>query len=217
MDYNANNICIGCRNLYYLSNTNTCRRNPDFCQIADSLGFCTSCALDYYANQEGICEKALEIRFCRDYDRLTNVCLRCQDLYYLSNPQTCVKNPLHCLEANSSGMCSRCATGYALSEGYCFIFLDFCDFYDKNSGFCSRCASGYTLSEGRCTRKVNYEFCLSRAFGFCNRCIARYYWSSLYCSPYPAYCSNVDFKGNCLGCCYGSTLIDGKCIANQDR
>ena len=93
--------------------------------------------------------------------------------------------------------------------------IDYCSMY--GGSLCISCQDGYELDGGRCVSVTKYEYCLRSVPGGCSRCIMRYYWGNQYCQAYPAFCVNVDFTGRCLSCCFGSSLVDGRCVANEHR
>lgn len=38
-----------------------------------------------------------------------------------------------------------------------------------------------------------------------------------FCKPYPEFCTNVDLLGNCISCCFGSRLDNGRCVGTSLR
>ncbi len=68
--------------------------------------------------------------------------------------------PTNCSTCNSDGTCTKCNTGYYLSNGTCVAEKSCgsnCSVCDKTTGKCTTCASGYSLINGRCNKLEQIE------------------------------------------------------------
>lgn len=127
----------------------------------------------------------------------------------------CVPN--FCSSYNySSGVCETCNSGYTLSLSVkrCFVIIVFCVSY-TDTGLCSRCQDGYTITNNgiSCipTAPPVIPSCFAQNNKNCTRCRHRYFLDQQICSAYIPYCINIDPYGKCISCCFGSTLVNGRC------
>lgn len=103
--------CRFCNAGFYLKADNTCERMIVNCEVTDSqTGRCTQCIAGFIIYEEQ-CVK--EIIGCQIYNRSTSytTCTQCIQNYNLTN-NMCFTLPPRCIELNSSGLCSKCQTGY---------------------------------------------------------------------------------------------------------
>lgn len=147
--------------------------------------------------------------FCLSYTN--GYCSSCPSFSLLQRNR-CVPN--FCSNYNYNvGVCESCNTGYILSATVkrCFLIIQWCLAY-SDQGLCLQCQNGYTLSSnGLSCSSVSVPACYAQSGSVCNRCQYRYYLSSQMCSAYLPYCINIDPLGNCISCCFGSTLVRGSC------
>lgn len=103
----TNNVCVTCKDSFYIDTYGQCRPNPINCKVANQFGQCTNCIAGYTLIN-GIC--TVEILYCQTYNNINSqiVCQQCYPGYYLRDPFTCVRLPNGCAVANSTGFCLQC-------------------------------------------------------------------------------------------------------------
>lgn len=117
----------------------------------------------------------------------------------------CYKYPDYCQTFNTSNLsCLQCITGYQLSSGSCV------------TNFSTNCLYYNPLSASQCytCKKAFYEYWINPTTGQINSGLMIV---DNFCKTYPDYCTNVDLLGNCISCCYGSKLDNGKCVGTSLR
>ncbi|GAB1227985.1 hypothetical protein ENUP19_0367G0018 [Entamoeba nuttalli] len=196
------NNCVECADGYYLTSSSLCQS----CSTFNGNGKCyacniTSCSLcgSGMTIDNGMCQPCSVLPHCKLCDSSSNKCSMCENGYYLSNSQQCVKCPNSCALCSSENECSECNTGYYLDGITCkgCSTIDGCqDNQCTTTGLCTKCVSNsYILESGRCT------LCSSK-YQNCSTCNST---SCLSCNSdnYPAsqiHCLSCDSLSGCSDC-----------------
>ena len=119
-----NEKCVKCYNGSYLTANGDCRANDPYCSSFNLATFTCDACYQGYSVTNGICQPVPvvtnTIPNCVEYDNNQN-CLKCFNLYYLSN-NTCVEvNPLCKTYDSSNGNCLSCFSVFSLTNGTCVL------------------------------------------------------------------------------------------------
>lgn len=212
------------------SNSNTCDRcmagylptaDGKLCMLINCLRMdqtgrtCVNCQPPFAWNGQ-YCVYTTD--FCSLYNYNIGYCTNC--LAYTSlDRNRCVPN--YCNNYSyDTGLCVTCNSGYTLYNRLCYLIIQYCIAYGQPN-LCTRCQTGYSLSSNGLTCQVDNVPTIPSCFAqsstnVCNRCMFRYYEGAQMCSAYLPYCINIDPLGNCISCCFGSTLLNGKCVRDSN-
>jgi len=80
----------------------------------------------------------------------TMFCVACNVNFILDKKHGCQAHVEHCAEYPTSGVCSKCVSGYFLYDNVCYKVKGNCDMYDEKTKVCSKCASEYQLRNNEC-------------------------------------------------------------------
>lgn len=209
----SNGVCYQCASGFRVSSNGLYCMYLN-CQVqtqADTI--CQQCAsgFTWFNNQE--CRYLTD--FCLSYS--LGVCISCESFAANLQFNRCI--PAFCTSYDYiAGKCRGCSSGYTLAYDRCLANIANCMNYTVNGG-CATCATGFSLSNGAC---MGYQApnCLSMSSSStCSRCLYRFYRNdqlstSNTCQSYSPFCVNIDPMGNCMSCCFGSTLVNGACQRN---
>ena len=174
--------------------------------------YCRQCLPSFTWYNNSYCR--FESRFCLSYSNISGICNNCQSFARNFTQNHCV--PDYCSFFDfAAGRCTSCSSGYTLAFHRCFRIIINCSTYAPD-GTCSLCANGYSYINGVCQRP-QVPNCFYPSPSSCDRCLYRYYRNDGYpaaetCFAYPQYCINIDPLGNCISCCFGSNLVNGRCV-----
>jgi hypothetical protein len=92
IETDKNNVCTKCVKGYYLDSSSQCKVIDQQCQIFNYNTFkCDQCYKGYVLSTANSCELvpvlSVTIQNCVSYDISGQTCLKCYDLFYLSNNQ----------------------------------------------------------------------------------------------------------------------------------
>jgi hypothetical protein len=121
---NANGVCTKCSTGYYLDSQSNCQPIDAFCQTFNyTTALCAACYKGYLLNASNQCALAptitASIQNCITYDSAGQNCIKCFNLYYLSNNQCIAANPLCKTFDPANGNCLTCYSSFTLSNGQC--------------------------------------------------------------------------------------------------
>lgn len=125
--------------------------------------------------------------------------------------------PQFCSNYNyQQGICLTCSQNYILLSKRCYPSIQFCQQY-TSLGTCQQCSSGYTPTTNglQCT-STQVPGCFAPNSNSCDRCMYRFFENGTQCTEYVKYCINIDPLGQCISCCFGSSLINGTCVRDQN-
>lgn len=126
----------------------------------------------------------------------------------------CYTLPPRCIELNSSGMCSKCQTGYNPiiqgTESICIFTVSNCITYNRQ-GRCTLCARNFVLQKNVCNFFV--QGCQDLSNNTCVRCLPGFYLRNGFCTT-DANCITVE-NALCTKCIDGFRLVNGLCVKNS--
>lgn len=179
-----------------------------FCSIYDpATGICQKCIDNYVPTSNGLECKLVN---CLNASADGRSCLACIPGYILTYG-LCVKQIQiqFCDSYNlTTGICVRCASGYApTADGKLCILIN-CQQMDPTGLSCVTCISPFQWNGQWCVFIT--DFCSAYNNGYCSNCL---YSTSLQKNRcVPNYCSNYNYdSGFCLTCLSGYTLYNKLC------
>jgi hypothetical protein len=156
--------CTSCLPGFYLS-SNTCvpNRALNCLTFSTSENKCTSCNENSYMDlADGSC-KVYSVSNCSMNHPFNNLCVACENGYYLSEGQCILYSAMNCAGFSLySDNCVSCRPGnyLSLSDGSCKKYTkENCSGYLSNDDKCSGCISGFYLANGFC-KVYTVENCL---------------------------------------------------------
>jgi hypothetical protein len=221
-------VCINCGNGYYINNYGQCRANPINCQFSNQYGVCLQCIGGYALQTNGVCSQ--QIASCLNYTTQNGqyICSSCMIGYYLKDPYTCLMLPNGCSQANSSGYCLQCYSGYSLNQnGICYTVVSNCKTYQLSTGICLecipnyylninqtcqciQCSQGYVLIQGACFATLPFCTNYSTTIYACLQCASGYYLYNNTCYQMPYACLSMN-GSQCASCMQGYQIYNGLC------
>ena len=168
-----NNICVqDCpEGTYADSTTKTCLNCSDNCKYCSNYNYCVNCNENYYLfnnicvdkcpnnyinqniNNKNICKKCTKnCTICSSLNN--NMCLTCEDNYYLYQGQCTKICPINYFKNDINKTCDYCN-------------IDNCSYCNDN--YCITCDKGYLLHNGSCVKKCPLGY---RSNGIlCEKCL----------------------------------------------
>lgn len=144
---------------------------------------CTLCDTLFYL-RNGSCIGRRVTTGCRSYVATDDKCTACLSNFYLNEQGVClafIVGITNCDVYSDSTNCSRCRSGYFLSDNTCTVvdaatLIERCIHY-SNATTCSVCDSGYVLTGNTCTQSIAQNCNTYVDVNNCSSCPTGYYLS----------------------------------------
>jgi proprotein convertase subtilisin/kexin type 5 len=221
--------CTACYDSFYLSPQATCLRLDPLCKTysADQRQ-CASC-YNGYSLYQGQCLVASQVPSTNSdpYCIATQgvYCITCANGYFLSGNGSCQQlNPLCKKSDMSTGYCTDCYSGYALSASTCIVAatvsIPYCNKVAGNA--CVECIQGYFVKAGKC--ELMSVLCASYDMnsGVCFSCVNGYVFQQGECiypsmgiDPFCTFYENsfcTQCRSNYALVSYVCTAVDPNCL-----
>lgn len=175
--YESASKCAECDEGFFVTAEKTCQRYPETpipdCVKYASATECVKCQDTHYliedsAGQAEQCKIIVDVKDCKEYNKLNGFCSACNDGFWLNEPQnSCVARkynpPVGCETINpKADKCSKCITGYSNVDDWtgCFIDIAHCKTQvnamniEAEKHVCSLCEPEYYPEGGLCKKRT---------------------------------------------------------------
>jgi hypothetical protein len=194
-----NGSCVECSGGYIFNKNGVCCLIDLNCKIFNrAVGVCENCYTGFYADANGTCTARAPtdpaLSGCADW--LDNVCQSCAAKHFKNAQGSCVPVNDQCREWNTTtGQCTSCYFGYALSNGTCVL--------DAGA------LAAQVVANPLCNNFTNTG---------CVSCADRAVFDSKgICKAVDTQCNTWDkADGLCLSCYQGYNLQNGSCLRAAD-